>query len=191
MGALDQVALLKRHRITADEYRRLGEVGVLGPDARVELIDGEVIDMPARGSRHFAIVSRLNHLLVDTLGKRAVIAVQCSLRLSDYSEPQPDLALYRPRADFYAGALPKPADTLLVIEVADSTARYDREIKLPLYARADVRELWIVDLDAALLRVHREPKGDDYLQVSATPHPGRLGIAALPGIEIDLNGLFG
>jgi Uma2 family endonuclease len=191
MGALDQVALLKRHRITADEYQRLGEVGVLGPDARVELIDGEVIDMPAMGSRHFAMVSRLDRLLQAAVGDRAVVAVQCSMRLSDYSEPQPDLGQYRPRADFYAGALPRPADTLLLIEAAASTARYDREIKLPLYARAGVRELWIVDLDAALLRVHREPKGDGYLQVSATPHPGRVGIAALPGVEIDLNGLFG
>jgi Uma2 family endonuclease len=101
------------------------------------------------------------------------------------------VALYRPRADFYVGALPTPADTLLVVEVADSSARYDRLIKLPLYARRGVPELWIVDLDAGLLRMHRAPQGDDYLHADATASPGVVGIVALPDVKLDLTGLFG
>jgi Uma2 family endonuclease len=192
MGALDQLPPpLKRHRMKADEYQRLGEVGVLAPDQRVELIDGEIIEMAPIGSRHFAMVNRLDLLLKRAVGDQALVAVQTSFRLDDYSEPQPDLALYRQRADFYASALPTPADTLLVVEVAESSARYDRLIKLPLYARRGVPELWIVDLDAGLLRMYREPQGDDYLQASATATPGVVGVAALPDVTLDLTGLFG
>ncbi len=130
-------------------------------------------------------------MLQQAVGDRALVAVQTSFRLDDYSEPQPDLALYRPRADFYAGALPTPADALLVVEVADSSARYDREIKLPLYARRGITELWIVDLDAGLLRMYSEPKGDDYLHANATATPGAVGFVALPGVTLDPTGLFG
>ncbi len=175
----------------ADDYQRLGEVGVLAPDARVELLDGEIIQMAPIGSRHFAMVNRLDVLLKQAVGDRALVAVQTSFRLDDYSEPQPDVALYRPRADFYVGALPTPTDTLLVVEVADSSARYDRLIKLPQYARRGVPELWIVDLDAGLLRMHHQPQGDDYLHANATAAPGVVGIVALPGVALDLTGLFG
>ncbi len=195
MGALDQLdplpAPLKRHRMKADDYQRLSEVGVLAPDARVELLDGEIIQTAPIGSRHFAMVARLDRLLQQAVGDRALVAVQTSFRLDDYSEPQPDLALYRPRADFYVGALPTPADTLLVVEVADSSARYDRQIKLPLYARRGVPELWIVDLETGLLRMHHGPQGDDYLHANATSKPGVVGIVALPGVTLDLTGLFG
>jgi Uma2 family endonuclease len=192
MGALDHLpSPLKRHRLKADDYRRLGELGVLAPELRVELLDGEIIEMAPIGSRHWAMVMRLDELLKQAVGKRAFVAVQTSFRLDDYSEPEPDIALFRRRDDFYAGALPTPLETLLVVEVADSSARYDREVKLPLYARCGVPELWIVDLDAKLLRMYREPSGGDYLQASATAAPGSTGIAALPDIAIDLGGLFG
>lgn len=192
MGALEQpLPPLTRHRISADDYQRMGELGLIAPDARVELIDGEIIDMATIGSRHWACVTRLNRLLGAAVGDRAVLSVQASFRLDDYSQPEPDLALYAPRDDFYAEALPTPAQTLLIIEVADTSARYDRQIKLPLYARRGIGEFWIVDLDANLLRLYREPQGDDYLQASATPRPGVVGIVALPGVQIDLTGLLG
>lgn len=191
MGAIDDSNLLRRHRITVDEYHRLGQAGVLAPDARVELIDGEVIDMAPIGSRHWSVVTRLQRLIERAVGDRAVLATQSSVRLDLHNEPQPDLALFKPREDFYASALPGPADTLLVVEVADSTARYDRQIKLPLYARHGVAELWIVDLEARLLRMYREPAGERYLQATETALPGATGIHALPGVSIDLAGLFG
>jgi Uma2 family endonuclease len=191
MGAIESLPPpLKRHRLKADEYQRLGELGVLSPDLRVELIDGEIIELAPIGTRHWATVQRIDEALRAALGQRALVATQTSFRLDAYSEPQPDLGVYKRRDDFYATALPTPADTLLIVEVADSSARYDREIKLPLYARRGVPELWIVDLEAKLLRVYRQPRGDDYLLAQATATPGRVGIEAVPGVEVELGDLF-
>ena len=190
MGAIDHSLLLRRHRITADEYQRLGDAGVLAPEARVELIDGEVIDMAPIGSRHWSVVNRLHRLLQRAVGDTALVSSQSSMRLGSHSEPQPDLALFEPRADFYLGGLPTAAQTLLIVEVADSTARYDREIKLPLYARHGIGELWIVDLEAALFRVYRQPEGERYREASETPSPGLVDIAALPGSSVDLSTLL-
>lgn len=106
-------------------------------------------------------------------------------------EPQPDIGVFVRRDDYYAGALPTPADTLLLVEVADSSVRYDRQIKLPLYARHRIPELWIVDLEAQLLRIHREPQGDDYLRIEAMTEPRLVGLAGLPPAAADLTGLFG
>ena len=191
MGAIDTPPLLARHRLTVADYYRMAETGVLAPDARVELIEGEIIDMAPIGTRHASAVMRLNRLASAACGAGAIVSEQSPLRLSDLSEPEPDLMLLKPRADFYADAHPSAADVLLLIEVADSSARYDREIKLPLYARHGVPEVWIVDLEARLLRLHREPVGDAYGQVSTTASPGRTPIAALPGVEIELAQILG
>ena len=190
MGAIDEPLVLRRHRITAEDYHRMGAAGVLAPDARVELIDGEVIDMAPIGSRHWSVVNRLDRLLHQAVGDAAIVSSQSSFRLGPHSEPQPDLALFKPRDDFYAMALPTAADALLVIEVADTTARYDREIKLPLYARHGIGELWVVDLDANLLRMFNAPHADGYAQASSHARPGVTTIGALPGVTVDLSGLF-
>lgn len=191
MGAIDHPPLLKRHRLTVADYYRMGEAGIFAPDARVELIEGEIIDMAPIGTRHGSTVKRLNALLVAAVGSRAIVSVQDPLRLDDLSEPEPDLMLLQARADFYAGAHPTAADVLLLIEVADTSARYDCEIKLPLYARHGVPEVWIVDLEARLVRFYRQPAGDAYVQATTTATPGRTPIAALPGTEIDLAQLVG
>jgi Uma2 family endonuclease len=116
----------------------------------------------------------------------------CRIRCaSDLSEPEPDLMLLKPRTDFYAEAHPSAADVLLLIEVADTGARYDREIKLPLYARHGVAEVWIADLEARLLRLYRAPDGDGYAEASTTAAPGPTPIAALPGVAIDLSLILG
>ena len=190
MGAIDEPLPLRRHRVSADDYHRMGAAGVLAPDARVELIDGEIIDMAPMGSRHWAAVTRIDQLLKEAVRRRAIVATQTSFRLSPNSEPQPDIALFKPRDDFYSKALPTAADALLVIEVSDTTARYDREIKLPLYARHGVGELWIVDLDANRLRIFAEPHGDAYARVGSSAGPGGTAIGALPGVSVDLSGLF-
>lgn len=191
MGAIDHPPLLKRHRLTVADYYRMGEAGIFAPDARVELIEGEIIDMAPIGTRHGSTVKRLNALLVAAVGSRAIVSVQDPLRLDDLSEPEPDLMLLQARADFYASAHPTAADVLLLIEVADTSARYDREIKLPLYARHGVCEVWIVDLEARLLRLFRAPSGETYTQISTSAAPGRTPIAALPDVEIDLSQLLG
>jgi Uma2 family endonuclease len=191
MGALENAPLLKRHQLTVDDYGRMGDAGVFAPDARVELIDGEVIDMAPIGTRHAAAVARLARLLQRAVGDQAIVWPQNPLRLGDRSEPEPDLLLLLPRADFYASAHPVAGDVLLLIEVADSSVRYDREIKLPLYARHGITEVWLVDLEAGMLRFFRGPQGERYTDITATETPGLTPVAALPGVGVDLEGLLG
>jgi Uma2 family endonuclease len=135
---------VKRRRFTVHDYHRMGEAGILHEDDRVELIEGELVEMTAIGTRHFSCVNRLNRLLVMHVGDDAIVSVQNPVRLNEYNEPQPDLTVIRPRD--YLESLPKPEDVLLLIEVSDTTLAYDRGVKLPLYARAGIREVWIVDL---------------------------------------------
>ncbi len=190
MGNADSPAVLQRHRLTVDEYYRMGQAGVFAPDARVELIEGEVIDMAPIGTRHASAVKKLNALFSAAAQGRAIVAVQDPLRLSDASEPEPDLMLLRPRADFYAQAHPGPADVLLLIEVSDSTAAYDRSVKLDLYARHRVAEVWIVDLDNNVVRFFRHGDGQAYTDITASETPRATPVAALPGMTIDLTGLL-
>lgn len=190
MGQIEPPELLRRHAVSVADYYRMAEVGLLAPDARVELIEGEVIDMAPIGTRHASTVMRLTAMASAHLATKAIVSVQMPLRLSERSEPQPDLALLRPRDDFYAGAHPTAADVLLLIEVSDTTARYDREIKAALYARHGVPEVWIVDLDNRRLRLLRQPKDGDYTEVVETAAPGVVQPALLPGVSFDLSWLF-
>lgn len=191
MGLIDAPDLLVQHRLTVDEYYRMSEAGVLPPQARVELIEGMVVDMAPMRSAHASVVARLNARLSAAVGAAALVWCQLPVRLGTHSEPEPDLMLLKPRADFYADAHPTPADVLLLIEVSDTTARYDREIKLPLYAQHGVQEVWIVDLDAGLFRRHRGPVGAEYTEINATAAPGEQSVQALPGLALDLTGLIG
>lgn len=168
----------------------MGETGVLAPDARVELIEGELVDLAPIGTRHASTVKRLIRLLTQAYGERVIVSAQDPVRLSRRSEPQPDLMLLKPRDDFYADSPPTGEDTLLVIEVADSTSAYDRRIKAPLYARHGVPELWIVDLDKRCLRVLRTPKDGEFRDIATRDAPGRLEVQALPGFELDLSALL-
>jgi Uma2 family endonuclease len=127
-------APVARHLFTVDEYHRMGEAGIFGEDDRVELIEGEIIEMSPIGSPHAARVKRLTQLLVRRLGTRAIVQVQDPVVLSQLSEPQPDLAVVKARADFYAAGHPQPTDILLVVEVADTSRVFDRNVKAPLYA---------------------------------------------------------
>jgi Uma2 family endonuclease len=191
MGVIEPPELLRRHRLTVDEYYRMAQAGVLAPDARVELIDGEIVDMAPIGSRHGSAVKRLLSQFSEAVGGSAIVAVQDPVRLGDRSEPQPDLMLLAPRDDFYELAHPVAADVLLLIEVSDSTARYDSTIKLALYARHGIREVWIVDLDNRLMRVCRQPVGDAYTDIAETAAPGLLSPLLLPGVVIDASRLLG
>jgi Uma2 family endonuclease len=153
---------LLRHRIDVDAFHRMAEAGIFAADARVELIQGEMLDMAPIGSPHAGFVNRLTFCLSQAIGNRAVLSVQHPLRLDKYSEPQPDVALLKPRADFYERQHPTPQDVLLVIEVADSSLRYDREIKSPLCAQYGVTEFWLIDVDARQLTCLREPAQGRY-----------------------------
>jgi Uma2 family endonuclease len=176
------------HRLTVEEYYRMAEVGLLAHDARVELIKGEIIDMAPIGSRHAEVVDRLGRCLHEAVGKLATIGVQRPIRLDELSEPQPDLVLLQPRS--YADAHPAPSDVLLVIEVSDSTLRFDREIKTPLYARHGIAEVWLADVAAPRLHVFRRPTDRGYTDTQSIDVPGKLEVMAMSGIAIDLTGLF-
>jgi Uma2 family endonuclease len=193
MGVIEEFPAelgVQRHRLTVEQYHRMAETGVLARDARVELIEGVIVDMAPIGSRHAAVVNKLNRALIAAVGARAIVSVQNPIRLGDRSEPQPDLALLRPREDFYADAPPTAADTLLVVEVSQATAAYDRQVKVPLYAQHGVPEVWIVDLDFSLVRFYRTPQADRYVDISATETPGPTSVVMLPGVTIDLSGLL-
>jgi Uma2 family endonuclease len=179
-----------RHPITLGEYVRMGEAGVLGPDVRCELIEGEIIDMSPIGPPHASKSNRLAELLFEAARGKAIVSAQNPVVLGDLSAPQPDLALLRPRDDYYAQAHPGPADILLLIEVADTSLAYDRDTKLPLYARFQVPEVWIVDIAGRHLDIHREPEGTRYTHQFRASDLSRVEVAALPGLVVDLRGLF-
>jgi len=188
--ALPAEAGLRRHRLTVAQYHRMADAGVLERDARVELVEGEIADMAPIGSRHAAAVNRLTRAFIAAVGARAIVSVQNPIRLGDRSEPQPDLALLRPRADFYASAAPTAADALLVVEVAQASAAYDRQVKVPLYAQHGVPEVWIVDLDDGLLRFYRALQSGRYADITATETPGPTPVPGLEGVTVDLSGLL-
>lgn len=191
MTFVEEEILVRRRRFTVDEYHRMGEAGVLHEDDRVELIDGEVISMPPIGDDHSSVVDRLNEQLVTGLTPRATIRVQNPVKIDRHSEPQPDLLLLRPRDDFYGSATPGPDDVLLAIEVGDSSVRFDREVKAPLYARTGIAELWLVDLGARDVRVCRRPGERGYAEVVVRRGDDAWSPAALPGVSITIREIFG
>lgn len=153
---------LAKHWISADEYERMGEAGIFGPDARLELIEGDIYQMSPIGSPHASCVKFLSRFLNRALGDIALISTQDPIRLNDFSEPQPDVALLRLRDDFYRDAHPTPADVLIIIEVADTTVNTDRSVKIPLYAKAGIREAWLVDIPSGEIEVYAEPADGVY-----------------------------
>jgi Uma2 family endonuclease len=189
MGLAEGFAELK-HRISVEDYHRMAETGVLAPEARVELIDGEIFDMAPIGSQHASVVNRLTRMFVTATGERAIVQVQGPVRLGEHSEPEPDLTLLRPHPDFYRERTPGASDVLLIVEVSDSTQRYDRRVKVPLYARHGVPEVWVIDLENQLVHFHRRPSGESYADISASEVTGVTPVAALADVAVDLAGLL-
>ncbi len=190
---MDEAALAPtRRKLDADEYYRMAETGVFGENDRVELIDAGLIDMAPIGQGHAATVNGLAEALFVACARRAIISSQNSIRLDRWNAPQPDLAVLRRRADFYAtGERPGPADVLLLVEVADSSLRFDRTVKLPLYARAGIAELWIVDMKRRVLEAHRNPVGDGYREMATHQEGEQLALLLAPEIMVTLNLMFG
>jgi Uma2 family endonuclease len=180
----------RRHRISVHDYHRMAEVGVLAPDARVELIEGEIIDMAPIGKHHQSIVDQLTRALVRAAEDRAIVRVQGSVRLSQWSEPEPDLVLLAPRADFYRSEFASGADTLLVIEVSDTTLRYDRDVKVPLCARHGVPEVWVVDVNDEAFIVYGALRNGRYERHVTLERPANLPVTNLPGLILDVAPLF-
>jgi Uma2 family endonuclease len=180
----------RRHRISVHDYHRMAEVGVLAPDARVELIEGEIIDMAPIGKDHQSIVDQLTRALVRAVEDRTIVRVQGSVRLSEWTEPEPDLVLLAPRADFYRSEFASGADALLVIEVSDTTLRYDHDVKVPLYARHGVPEVWIVDVNAEAFMIYGALRNGLYERHVTLERPANLPVTKLPGLILDVAPLF-
>jgi len=182
--------LPQRHPISVREYFRMGETGVLDPKARCELIEGELFDMPPIGPPHAGKVKRLIQLFSRIIGDQTIVSERDPILLGNLSAPQPDLALLRRREDFYEQTHPGPEDVLVLIEVADSTLAHDRDCKLPLYAHFAISEVWLIDVAGKELIMHRDPGNGKYKTRFRVRDLSRVGIAALPGVELDLQSLF-
>ena len=183
---MPSLAIPARRRLTIEEYHRLGEAGVLREDDRVELIEGELIHMAPIGSRHAECVSRLNRLF--NRQTEALVRVQDPIQLSEHSEPEPDIAIVRNRN--YAEAHPGPNDMLLLVEVSDTSLSDDRDIKVPLYARHGIPEVWLVDLVRERLEIYLGPTAQGYRQ-ALRPRAGDVITASrVPEVNLDIDVLW-
>lgn len=158
--------------------------GILTKYDRLELLDGYLYETMSKGPKHNAGVMRASQLLIHKFGQRAMVGTQNSIALHEYSEPEPDITVLRPRADYYANSLAEPRDVLFMIEVSDSTLRYDRDLKIPLYAAADVAEVWLVDVAARTVTIYREPEGNRYKSETIYRAGDTIPLSAFPGESI-------
>jgi Uma2 family endonuclease len=178
------VQIVRRH-FNVTEYYRMAAAGVLKEDDRVELIEGEIVEMNPIGSRHAACVARLTRFLGRSVEDEAIVWVQNPVQISDFSEPLPDVTLLKRRDDFYAHANPQPEDVLLIIEVADSSVEFDRGIKVPLYADASIPEVWLVNLPKGTIEVYTQPVGDKYQEIRIVKRGESLAAKSIPSLMID------
>lgn len=178
--------LLQKRLFNVAEYHQMAKAGILTERDRVELITGEIIPMSPIGFRHAATVKRLNDLLGSRLGDRVIRGIQDPITLNDQSEPQPDIVLLRPRRDYYATRHPQPEDIYLLMEVADSSINFDREIKIPLYASAGIKEVWLIDLNENCLEVYRNPLRDRFAYVQILQSDLTISSLAFPEINFSV-----
>ncbi|MDP8923009.1 MAG: Uma2 family endonuclease [Chloroflexota bacterium] len=178
---------LRRRAFTVEEYEHLGRAGILGEDERVELIEGQIVEMNPIGSDHIWAVNRLNRMFA---GRGDVtVSVQNPIRVGNRSEPEPDLVVLR--ADAPQDRVPAASEALLVIEVADTSQDYDRGTKAPVYARDGIPELWIVDLSGERIEAHREPSPDGYRTVRLFMRGERLTPLFAPDLAVEVDGVLG
>ena len=177
-------------KFTVAEYYRMAEVGILGPDERVQLIEGEIIVMPPAGPGHADNVNEFNEVLAQYAPGRFRISIQNPVRLNDGSEPEPDVALLRRRPEGYGAAHPTPADVLLIIEVADSSLEYDRQVKAHIYGRAGIPETWVRNLPEDCIERFTQPGADGYSEHTVHHRGETLTPVALPDLELAVDDLL-
>ena len=183
-------AQLLTHKFTTQQYHLMHEAGVFAQGDRLELINGEIKKMSPIGRKHATCVARLTKRFELRLGDRTIIWSQNPIRLPDNSEPQPDLAILKPREDFYEEGLPTPLDILLIIEVADSTIAYDREVKSPLYASVGIPEMWLFDVNKKAIEGYSYPSASGYKQINRYEQNDTLSMLAFPEITFSWDELF-
>ena len=180
-----------RRRFTVHDYHRMAEAGILHEDDRVELIGGEIVEMSPIGGRHAKCVTELTRALISLVGEDMRVSPQNPIKLDEHEEPQPDVAVLRTGERYQAGALPTPEDVLLLIEVSDTSLAYDRTVKLPLYARSGIAEVWLVDLNANVIERHTEPSENDYRLVRRAGRGEALESVALPTLAFTVDVALG
>ena len=182
---------LQRWVFTVDEYDRMTDAGILSKEDRVELIEGDLIRMSPIGKTHASRVDRLTEVLVQRVVKYAIVRVQNPVQLDAYSKPQPDIVLLRRRDDFYSREVPTPDDVLLIIEVADSTIEYDKKVKVPLYARAGIPEVWLEDLLKDRIEAYSEPVNGTYQKCRIVEKGQSIPPEKLPMFVFTIDELLG
>lgn len=182
---------ISRRRFTVSEYYRMADAGILHEDDRVELIDGEILEMSPIGSPHAGRVKRTATFLQRLLGDTVIVSVQDPIHISESTEPQPDIALLKPREDFYSDSHPTPEDILLLIEVADSSLEYDRNFKLSLYARVGIREVWILNLREDVLEVYSRLVDGEYRDTARFKRGEKLRSKTVAGLELSADDVLG
>ena len=190
LGLLSRCPAARRRLLTVDEYHLMGEVGILTDDDRVELIEGELLEIAPIGSEDVATSNALTRLLVMAVGDRGVVSVGNPVRLDRRSEPQPDFSVLQLR-DGYRTTLPAPEDIVLAVEVANTSLDFDRKVKLPFYARSGIPEVWIVNLAAGEVEVYRAPVGGVYTSVRRAAGAETVSIEGMPGVVVSVAGVFG
>lgn len=180
-----------KHFFTVEEFERMGEAGIFSQDARLELIEGEIVEMSPIGSRHAGCVLFLSRFLNRVVGDIAIVSTQNPIQLDDFTEPQPDIALLRLRDDFYREAHPTPQDVLLIIEVADTTVDYDRSVKLPIYAKAGIPEVWIVNLPADQVEIYADPNNETYKIAIEVKRGGQAQAQTISSLNVSMDMLLG
>jgi Uma2 family endonuclease len=178
---------LPKRRFTADEYQLMGQAGILSDDDRVELMDGEVVTLTPIGPRHNASVNRATRAMFAAVGNTEIVHVQGSVRLDAFHEPEPDIVLLRPREDFYSSQLPGPADILLVVEIAEASVEYDRDVKASAYAASGILEYWLVDLRDDSLTCHTDPDASGYRTLQIRRRGESVAPRSLPHCTIPVD----
>jgi Uma2 family endonuclease len=182
---------IARKLFNVHEYYQMAEVGILSKDDRVELIEGEIIKMSPINPPHASCVDRLNSFLNQRLMERAIVRIQNPIRLHDLSEPEPDIALLLPREDFYSQSHPTTKDVLLIIEVSESTERFDHHIKLPMYARAGIKDYWIVNLSKEIVETYHDPINGKYTRSRKVSRGKSVVLRFTPDVRIPVDFIFG
>ncbi|MBS9382996.1 hypothetical protein BMF77_00768 [Dolichospermum sp. UHCC 0315A] len=182
---------LNTFRLNVSQYHQMSEVGIFSENDKVELINGEIIEMSPIGRRHAACVDRINRLFSNILGMKVIVRVQNPIILNNLSEPEPDIALLQPRADFYESGHPQPQDIFLLIEVADSSLEYDRDVKIPLYASSGITEVWLVDIYEQVIIVYRYPSENGYSDIQKLSRGEKMSIQAFPEINLVVDDILG
>ncbi|MBI2864712.1 MAG: Uma2 family endonuclease [Chloroflexi bacterium] len=191
VGRAAVVVQYARRWFTVEEYHRMAEAGILGEDDRVELIEGEVMQMTPIGRRHASCLARLSELFYGAMRGAAIVWPQNPVDLGEYSEPEPDLAILRRQPDFYLSGHPTPADVYLLIEICDSSVEPDRRVKVPLYARGGIAEVWLIDLEQETITVYHDPSSGGYRTARVARRGEQIAPSAFPDRPLPVSDILG